>query len=1121
MRELPQLSDGSYGYHPSLESARDLVRSCAFGEVLVLGTGVPDISEFVSSVRGMVSVPHQMKSGIYWFHDHDCRRMMLATDRTHPGQPQSVLPDEVEPDHALVNARGWYDVWWDDATVLQPPRFAVDDQVITLPTHQDATVRKRVFRAGSWVYDIRVDGRIRSAIERSLEPQPVDEDAWLWIEGPAEPAEGFAATLTRAKLSGNLTDTVYSFRATKTTFRPYQFKPVLKLLQTGSHRLLIADEVGLGKTIEAGLLWTELEARGLANRVLILAPSSLVAKWKREMDERFGFELRELDSSGLADLAERLINDRVPTRGAYICSIERMRIWDALKTATELRLRFDLVIVDEAHAFRNEGTRSNTLGELVSTWADALVFLSATPLNLRTGDLYNLLELLAPGEFETPMLLEQRLEPNAVLNKISASFFTPGVDNVKRRSWLEQITDLTFADSVTNRHEYAALVEMLAAPELTPGETARAKRLITELNALSATVTRTRKVEIQEHKPVREPWPITVAWTPQEQAFYDLFYAWCEDRARQSDTPVGFSMQMPLRLVSTCLPVAKNQVLSWTAKQVWPTDEDAPAGEVPLTVSADLPPPSELIEAARALGDLDTKLSQFLPVVQNLIRQQKRALVFTFSRPTLAYLEQKLARVARVAVMHGGVPKKARARIMAEFRDGTYDLLLANRVASEGLDFEFCSAVVNYDLPWNPMEVEQRIGRIDRIGQVEKKIQVVHFHTPGTIETDIIERVMQRIGVFERSIGELEPIIQRGLEGLRKTMFDFTLDQQQRDRRSQEMLTALEAIDLARDDLETAAASLLSSDGMDVEGFERDLVARGGYVGQPELALLIKDWVRLFPDARLQLQPDGRELVLRGTPAMAQQVSGLADSGERSVQEIDLLVRDLQNETEMHFSLDQQWSQIGGGPALLTANHPLVRTALAVPGHRQVRHSSVTLRSDPDALPVGRYLVQLGVAHWRGVRSTKEIWSAVADLDTRAPGPAVIGDAVLARLADAALADAESVDRDELAAALSITEEALQARQVTEQGLRGQDNEALLATRRISITEVHAHRRSNILRKIHTLRERGKLSMLPAFEAQLRSEDHREQEAVEALIKAGFSDLYVEPLAVVTVRVPA
>src|SRR5262249_55761738 len=152
----------------------------------------------------------------------------------------------------------------------------------------------------------------------------------------------FAATLTRAKLRERLTDTIYSFRATRTIFRAYQFRPVIRLLQTGALRLLIADEVGLGKTIEAGLVWTELDARNQADRVLVVCPSMLVSKWRAEMQERFDHDLVSLDRAQLDELLERVAEDRMPTRYAAVCSLERLRVWNGLEELAELSPRFDL-----------------------------------------------------------------------------------------------------------------------------------------------------------------------------------------------------------------------------------------------------------------------------------------------------------------------------------------------------------------------------------------------------------------------------------------------------------------------------------------------------------------------------------------------------------------------------------------------------------------------------------------------------------------------------------------------------------------------------------------------------------------------------------------------------------
>ena len=358
------------------------------------------------------------------------------------------------------------------------------------------------------------------------------------------------------------------------------------------------------------------------------------------------------------------------------------------------------------------------------------------------------------------------------------------------------------------------------------------KRVCSELHGLASQITRTRKVEVQEDKAVREVRPVPVAWSQQEHDFYQAYYQWCVQRAKAKAMPLNFAMQMPLRLAGSCLPEAAEYVRTWSSllKRAGRDRRDRAGHTLPKGV--DVPPSSELIAKAARLG-VDTKLAQFDGVVQELLDQGKQALVFTFSRRTLAYLERHLRGKCRVAVLHGGVAKEQRDRVMADFRAGAYDIVVATKVASEGLDFEFCSVLVNYDLPWNPMEIEQRIGRIDRIGQSEEKIIIINFTTPGTIESDILERVLERIGVFEHAIGALEPIIDSAWTEIESALLDFALDARlRREQRTQELLAALAEQERALEEVESAAPYLISSDGVDIEGLEPDLLASGRYIGQ-------------------------------------------------------------------------------------------------------------------------------------------------------------------------------------------------------------------------------------------------------------------------------------------------
>ena len=348
----------TFGYHPLTSDLEEILRNGGFDQLLVFGGAIRDIVEHVREIRIVMQPPVQLPQGIYWFSGVEPSGVLSVTTGASPGPSIAVSFDSVPESSPLHKAMRWLDQEWDAARVVPKPLFSVGDDVIVDSIGQDGVVRPgRRYAAGQWLYNIFSGGRTARHEERSLSARPVVDDAAAWVAQVPVSPKRFAATLSRAKLLGHFTDTMFSFRATRTIFRPYQFKPVQKLLDTGTLRLLIADEVGLGKTIEAGLVWTEMEARRQADRVLVVCASMLVGKWRREMEDRFGFLLTKLDKTGLDDLLDRLESDRLPRRAAYISSIERLRMWEGLEHATELGLQFDLSIVDEAHSFRNSDTK--------------------------------------------------------------------------------------------------------------------------------------------------------------------------------------------------------------------------------------------------------------------------------------------------------------------------------------------------------------------------------------------------------------------------------------------------------------------------------------------------------------------------------------------------------------------------------------------------------------------------------------------------------------------------------------------------------------------------------------------------------------------------------------------
>ena len=508
---------GTYGYHPVTSDLEEILRKGGFDRLLVFGPFITDVVEHVREIRIVMQPPLQLPQGVYWFSGGESSGVLSVSVGASSGPSMAIPADGVPEGSALDNALGWLEQTWEAATVVPQPRFFAGDDVIVNSTGQDGVVRPvRRYVAGQWLYNIFSGGRTARLDEQALSARPAVDDAAAWVvQAPVSPKR-FAATLSRAKLQGHFTDTMFSFRATRTIFRPYQFKPIQKLLDTGTLRLLMADEVGLGKTIEAGLVWTEMEARRQADRVLVVCPSMLVGKWRLEMEDRFGFLLTELDTTGLDGLLDRLESDRLPRRAAYISSIERLRMWEGLERATELGLQFDLSIVDEAHYFRNSDAKSYGLGEQLQDWSDALVMLSATPINLRNRDLFNLLSLLVPGEFEDVESLERRLAPNAVLNRLTKSLVDPSVTNAERLRWLEDFEDDPFGFVIALRPDFKVLRHVLSTENLDAAGAVMVKRICAELHGLSAQVTRTRKVDVQEEKPLREPHRIPVLFDEQE-----------------------------------------------------------------------------------------------------------------------------------------------------------------------------------------------------------------------------------------------------------------------------------------------------------------------------------------------------------------------------------------------------------------------------------------------------------------------------------------------------------------------------------------------------------------------------------------------------------------------------
>ena len=359
---------------------------------------------------------------------------------------------------------------------------------------------------------------------------------------------------------------------------------------------------------------------------------------------------------------------------------------------------------------------------------------------------------------------------------------------------------------------YQECVETLGANgTLSREDAVNVQRKLVELNTLSHVFSRTKKKDIDVKFPTRDPQVITVDFSQDEMDFYNAVTDFVETRfvsESGSGQGISFARIMPQRQVASCIPAMraylKSQAESSTLLRVrdWEGDD---IGERrngrPRITAAERAAASRLLKAVGKLGKRDTKFDSFLKALRQLEHEYQKqgatpkVIVFSYFKRTLEYLNRRLAQAGygkRVVMIHGDINQATRERAVERFRDNpTIEILLSSEVGSEGLDFQFCNVMFNYDLPWNPMKVEQRIGRLDRYGQKSDKILIYNFSTKGTIDDIILERLYERINIFRRYIGDLEEILGDKITQLTRSMFDPKLTSEQKAERAEATAVAI------------------------------------------------------------------------------------------------------------------------------------------------------------------------------------------------------------------------------------------------------------------------------------------------------------------------------------------
>ena len=612
---------------------------------------------------------------------------------------------------------------------------------------------------------------------------------------------------------------------------PHQARAFQRLYGNWPPKLLIADEVGLGKTIQAGMLLRQAWLAGKAKRILILAPKAVLRQWQIELREKFNlnwpiYDGRQLlwqpspawRAVGAPDAQGKPWHEQP----AVIASSQLLRRQERAAVLLGEAEPWDLIVLDEAHHARRRSAgaikddRPNALLQLMRSlkeYTQGLVLLTATPMQVHPIETWDLLDLLGlPPEWSAEAFLQffadlQAPNPSAAALERLARLFRAverehgelPQDEAQRRAELSPLKARrvlrALRDQATIPRRQLSVEERRAALALMRAHTPIRHLVSRHTRQLLRRYAREGLLDAPIANRVVEDrfLPMTAA----ERALYQAVETYIADAYSQASeterSAVGFVMTVYRRRVASSFAALRRtfekRLDSMMKKNaaLLDAEEDAPddetldeqpdADELERQLRGALAAEErrqvlELLERTRSLPP-DSKLASLQEVLAELREQGcGQAMVFTQFTDTMDFLRDALLRQGGLRLMcfsgrGGEVPaadgaawrRIGRDDAKRRFRDGEADVLLCTDAAAEGLNFQFCGALVNYDMPWNPMRVEQRIGRIDRLGQRHASIRIVNLHYEGTVETDVYRALRERIQLFETVVGRLQPIL--------------------------------------------------------------------------------------------------------------------------------------------------------------------------------------------------------------------------------------------------------------------------------------------------------------------------------------------------------------------------
>ncbi|KML46062.1 DEAD/DEAH box helicase [Cytobacillus firmus] len=447
---------------------------------------------------------------------------------------------------------------------------------------------------------------------------------------------------------------------------PHQLEVAKQVVESMNGKAILADEVGLGKTIEAGLILKEYMIRGLVKKVLILVPASLVSQWAMELNSKFFIPAVAQRKSYVWEQCDVVVSS--------IDTAKRNPHRDIIYS-----LDYDLIIIDEAHKLKNNKTRNY---EFVQNLKKKFcLLLTATPIQNRISEIFNLVSLLKPGHLgNESAFYENYKKDSRSLN-----------DDAHLKELVNKVM-------IRNRRADTGIEWTKRHVETIPIEFSQAERELYEA------VTELRSEE---------------NWVGSSQ----FSVMTLQREACSSREAVYFTLQNMLKRQEQP-SIAFQEQIQYLIKKV---------------------------EAVQQ----NSKAQKALELIQKI---NDKVIIFTEYRATQMYLQWFLKQYGITSVPFRGGFKRGKKDWMRELFQKNAQVLIATEAGGEGINLQFCNHIINFDLPWNPMRLEQRIGRIHRLGQ-EKDVMIYNFATKETVEEHIMKLLYEKIHLFEKVIGDLDDIL--------------------------------------------------------------------------------------------------------------------------------------------------------------------------------------------------------------------------------------------------------------------------------------------------------------------------------------------------------------------------